>query len=279
MKILWRQFSDDEVLTEYGISELCFKKLHLQSDRAVISDKAHRHSEFEVHFVTNGCQYYEIDGKTQCVNEGNFLLVAPNIQHRAISFDENTEKYALLFQYASHVSFFDIPPSFSYIIRKIPAAAVEGLFFAEQELQRKTTLAQCLAKNRLLEILTLLFRSMGLKENTEAVQQSGAPAVLSLAVHYIEDNIECAPAVNEVAHYCHLSERQLARIFLRYESKTVFEFIRLRRIERAKELLKNTALSLSEISERMSFPSEYYFNQFFKCGYGMPPGAYRKSIK
>ncbi len=279
MKILYRQIPDDTTLAEYGISELCFKKLSLQSDRAVISGKAHRHSEFEIHLITNGAQYYEIEGGAVCVDAGNLLLIAPNVQHRAISFDENTEKYALTFQYSSCAPFFDIPSSFSSVLRTIPSESKEGLLFSERELQHKTKLSQRLTENRLFEILTSIFRSVGFKENTETIQSLPVHAVLSLAIRYIEDNIECAPTVYEVANYCHLSERQLARIFLRHEAKTPFEFIRSRRIERAKELLKDTTLSLFEISERMGFPSEYYFNQFFKSGYGMPPGAYRKSVK
>ncbi len=279
MKILYRQFPDDSALTEYGISELYFKKFHLQSDKDVISDKTHRHSEFELHLITNGCQYYEIEGKPAHVTGGSFLLIAPNVQHHAISFDENTEKYALTFQYAPCSYFFDIPTPFSYALHNIPTGAIKGLSVAEQELQRKTKLSQRLAENRLLEILTSVFRSIGLKETSKSVQNSPIPAVLSLAMRYIDDNIEFSPTVKEVASYCHLSERQLARVFLRYEAKTVFDFIRAKRIERIKELLKDSSLALSEISERMSFPSEYYFNQFFKSGYGMPPGAYRKSIK
>ncbi len=279
MKILYRQIPDATTLDEYGVSELCFKKLSLQSDSAVISGKAHRHSEFEVHLVTNGCQYYEIEEDTVCVDSGHFLLIAPNVQHRAISFDENTEKYALTFQYSSSLPFFDIPNSFSFALQSISNEIIEGLLFSEQELQHKTKLSQRLAENRLFEILTVIFRSVGLQENTETIQNLPTHAMLSLAIRYIDDNIECSPTVHEVANYCHLSERQLARIFLRYESKTLFEFIRMRRIERARELLKDTSLSLFEISEQMSFPSEYYFNQFFKSGYGMPPGAYRKSVK
>ncbi len=279
MKILYRQISDAAMLTEYGISELCFKKLSLQSDSGVISAKAHRHSEFEIHLVTSGCQYYEIEGDAVCVDAGHFLLIAPNVQHRAISFDAHTEKYALTFQYASCLPFFEIPKTFSFALRTISDGVMEGLLFAEGELLHKTKLSQRLAENRLFEILTSIFRGIGLKEDVETIQNLPVHAVLSLAIRYIEDNIECAPTVYEVASYCHLSERQLARIFLRHEAKTPFEFIRLQRIERAKALLKDTSLSLFEISERMSFPSEYYFNQFFKSGYGMPPGAYRKSVK
>ncbi len=279
MKILYRQIPDDTALAEFGISELYFKKLSLQSDRAVISDKAHRHSEFEIHLVTSGCQYYEIEGKAVCVDAGCFLLIAPNVQHRAMSFGENTEKYALTFQYAKSGPLVAVPSFFSHAAGSIPTAAIDGLLFADQELQHKTKLSRRLAENRLFEILISIYRSVGLKENTETIQSLPVHAVLSLAIRYIDDNIECAPTVYEVANYCHLGERQLSRIFLRYESKTPFEFIRMRRIERAKELLKDTALSLSELSERMCFPSEYYFNQFFKCGYGMPPGTYRKSVR
>ena len=54
------------------------------------------------------------------------------------------------------------------------------------------------------------------------------------------------------------------------------EFIKNQRIRLMEKMLSDETLSLSEISEKMHFSSEYYFNTFFKKYAGMPPGEYRK---
>ncbi len=278
MKILWRQMASESMLAGLGIAELCLKQLSLRADKANITTKTHRHSEFEIHFIISGSQVYEVEGREARIDAGSFLMIAPNVQHRVVSSDEDTEKLVLLFQYVHYTNFFEIPKRFSHAVNKTPSLVIDGLLFPQQLDQQKTLLSRLLTENRLLEAVVTLFRAVGFKENATPVESSKTPAVLALAKGYIEDNIERAPSADEVADYCYLSKRQLSRIFICYESKTVFEFIRAKRVERAKELLDDATLSLREISERMGFPNEYYFNQFFKNGYGMPPGAYRKMM-
>ena len=41
-------------------------------------------------------------------------------------------------------------------------------------------------------------------------------------------------------------------------------------------VMNESELSLKEISERLNFANEYYFNTFFKKYSGMTPGEYRK---
>ena len=53
------------------------------------------------------------------------------------------------------------------------------------------------------------------------------------------------------------------------------EFVRKRRIESAKSLLRDTDLSASEIAETLAFSSQSYFIRIFKAETGMTPGAYR----
>ena len=44
-------------------------------------------------------------------------------------------------------------------------------------------------------------------------------------------------------------------------------------------LISDMTLTLKEISDRMNFNNEYYFNAFFKKHIGMPPGTYKKMTK
>ena len=98
-----------------------------------------------------------------------------------------------------------------------------------------------------------------------------------MATQYIQDNIEQAPTVSEVAAYCGVSERQLSRIFAG-EGQSPAEIIRAQRVRRIEELLADPSLSLKDIGDRMGFSDEYYFNAFFKKYAGMTPGAYRKTM-
>ena len=54
-------------------------------------------------------------------------------------------------------------------------------------------------------------------------------------------------------------------------------FIRVFRMEKAKELLENTTMKNYEIAEKVGFSDESYFSKVFKKMTGMTPMNYMKS--
>ena len=102
--------------------------------------------------------------------------------------------------------------------------------------------------------------------------------VLTIAKQYIADNIERPFLVSDLAGYCYLSTKQLTRIFNEYEGITPGEYIKRERGIAVEKMLAESSFSLKQISEKMNFSNEYYFNEFFKKYSGMPPGEYRKMI-
>ena len=132
-------------------------------------------------------------------------------------------------------------------------------------------------ENSILEILILSFRLSGIKEN-EKKTQSDENATLAIAKQYIDDNIEAGLSVADVSAYCYLSTKQLTRLFNKFENISPGEYIISRRIKLIENLLADHSLSLKQISTRMHFDNEYYFNTFFKKHSGMPPGEYRKML-
>ena len=134
-----------------------------------------------------------------------------------------------------------------------------------------------LIENSILEILVSLFRQSGIKENESHIVLD-ENATISLAKQYIEDNIETALCVADVASYCYLSTKQLTRLFNKFEGISPGDYIIKNRVKRIEKLLANHSLSLKQISLIMNFENEYYFNAFFKRHSGMPPGEYRKML-
>ena len=89
-------------------------------------------------------------------------------------------------------------------------------------------------------------------------------------------NLYTKITVEDVAGYISLSVSQLNRLFKKEYGTTVYSYLLNCRIETAKSLLKGTALSISEISEKLIFTDEHYFSNIFKKKVGLAPSAYRK---
>ncbi len=276
MQILYRQSDTPSILSKHEIVDCCLKRLTFNTDAQKCTKKRHHHNEFEIHIMISGHQNYEINETYVCVNARNLLIIPPGTYHRAVEFDKNTEKYAITFKLSPQAHIFDLPKEQSFYTAAVSPSILDGLSFIANEAKIHKTFSPILIENRLFEIIISFFREMGMRENQADISETLTSPIISMAKQFIADNIEVSPSVYDVALYCHISYKQLSRIFMRYENISAFDYIREQRITYAQKLLRETQLSIKEISETMNFSSEYYFNSFFKANCGVPPGVYRK---
>ena len=81
--------------------------------------------------------------------------------------------------------------------------------------------------------------------------------------------------VKEIAEELFVSENYLIEEYKRVYGKTPLQDLNEKRIEIIKNLLKNTDMSISDISRKLHFNNEHYFSTFFKNHTGMTPTQYR----
>ena len=85
-------------------------------------------------------------------------------------------------------------------------------------------------------------------------------------------------SIRALAEECGLSHVQMIRRFRSAFGHTPSEHLYALRLERAKELLLQTALPVKTIARDCGFENEYYFSNFFKRHEGLSPTAYRAMI-
>ncbi len=73
---------------------------------------------------------------------------------------------------------------------------------------------------------------------------------------------------------CHMSKYHFLRVFKSVTGATPLDYRDRIRIDHAKELLKNSNFSVSEISESLGFSSLAYFSAAFKKATGLSPTEY-----
>ncbi len=102
--------------------------------------------------------------------------------------------------------------------------------------------------------------------------------LLAPAIKYLEENF-CDPALNNhtLAEQCHISEVYFRRLFAETYGTSPHKYISDLRIQRAKELLKNNRISISQVSENCGYTSVYHFCRAFKAAVGESAGKFRQS--
>jgi len=79
--------------------------------------------------------------------------------------------------------------------------------------------------------------------------------------------------VNELVHEAGMSHYSLKRRLQAITNKTIKQFIREVRLQRAMEMLQHEEINISEVAYRVGFSSPAYFNTCFHAYFGYPPGA------
>ena len=270
MKILFKQNKTCNALKDYGINDCYLKEISSSKPNNHITKSSHHHKDFEIHIIQNGHCIYEADDDEYTAKEGYYFLIPPKKRHKMLFQDKSTVKYALSFNIAQ-------PHGLNKCyIGKVPQRFFENIHFIKEENEKNKFISCKLTEHSVMESIIILLRSAGYEENTVSVTTSDENHTITMAKKYISANTDMSLTAKSLAEYCHISPRQLSRIFNKYESTSPMQYIASQRTERIRYYLKETDLTLSEISDRMHFPNEYYFNTFSAKHLGMPPGAYRK---
>ncbi len=102
---------------------------------------------------------------------------------------------------------------------------------------------------------------------------------LCLLRNRIMKNPENPWNISEIAESLYLSKSYLQKIYKSYFNKSIIEEMIQFRIEKAKELLVQTNLTVTEISRECGYSSYNYFVRQFKLAEGVSPSEFRESEK
>jgi AraC family transcriptional regulator of adaptative response / DNA-3-methyladenine glycosylase II len=104
----------------------------------------------------------------------------------------------------------------------------------------------------------------------------GTAATVARGIRLIGEGFLDRRSVGKLADKLGIGERHLHRLFLRHAGATPSEVAATRRVQRAKQLIENSRLPLSEIAFRAGFGSIRRFNAAFHATYGRTPSSFRK---
>ncbi len=118
-----------------------------------------------------------------------------------------------------------------------------------------------------------------LKRNENVLNSKNRKYNLLLpALVYIENHLDRDISIEELSAVTGITHQHLCRIFKETQQMRPVEYLMRRRIEKAKEMLRNKAMPIATISSSLGFSSPAYFSTIFKQYEGIPPMNYRKTM-
>lgn len=92
---------------------------------------------------------------------------------------------------------------------------------------------------------------------------------------WLEDNIYCNPAIDDLAQYMGYSRRFVYEVFYQYGRLPIGQYIRLRRLTIAAVSLRLTRQPIAAIAWQLSYDSPQTFSREFKKRFSLSPREYR----
>ncbi|KQO18314.1 AraC family transcriptional regulator [Paenibacillus sp. Leaf72] len=146
----------------------------------------------------------------------------------------------------------------------------ELVFYANDQ----TIYARLLAKAKLLELFSLFIMQQG--EESISLKNAAATQRLTEILSYIHMNSGSDITIQDLAKRACLHPNYFIRMFKEQMGVPPIQYIARLKIEKAKELLADSTLSVSEVAEQAGFNDLFYFSKQFKKIAGLSPTEFRK---
>ncbi len=247
----------------------------------------HHHTECELSVFLSGTGSYRVKDKIYSFSAGDVFLFGSNEVHCITEISESIDLLNIRFEpYLLWGNpdatpllglFTSRSPSFENRIEDPEGEIRELILALEDELSTQRPCNTVAAKYSLFMLLTKIIRkSSGIKEYKDISTSLETAKSLRAAMDYIGENLSSRLTLGEIADAACLSPTYFSSVFKKFNGISPWEYISIKRVEMAIEMLKNTNLTKLEISERCGFSSSSNFYKTFVRLTGKKPGEYTK---
>lgn len=116
------------------------------------------------------------------------------------------------------------------------------------------------------------------EDEKERTENAAGSFLVKNAVSYIEEHCSDKLKLSDVADQVYVSQWHLSKLLNRYLGQNFSEILNGIRIEKAKEMLKDPALRIGDIAERVWFSDMAHFSRVFKKVVGISANEYRNRL-
>ena len=125
-------------------------------------------------------------------------------------------------------------------------------------------------------LYSCVYKLLGMIDGVCRKKYSVLDSRMSLAKEYLDLNFSNENCLKDVYEQSELSRRHFDYLFKINFDTTPNRYILMKRIERAKELLRSVNLNIEEIAYMIGYKDVYYFSKVFKDVTGVTPSSYKR---
>ena len=124
----------------------------------------------------------------------------------------------------------------------------------------------------IMQIFIYMIREFKCQEPVKYAKSVGEAEILCYQImHYIDTHIYSMKNLRELCEVTNYNYNYLSNLYKKVTSDTLANYFRSRRLETARLLLAERAMSVTKIASLLNYSSVYIFSRAFKEKYGVPP--------
>lgn len=268
-------YTYNEIIPTININKI-YTKFYQEKSKNYLF-KGEKHPFWEFTFVDRGSLYTKVDDIEYKLNQNDIIFYAPNQYHSQYTDDKKSCSYLTL-SFDMEFDNVDILSDKVFSCNKEIHTTIDYL---TKELHSNNIysyeLALCYLKQIIIKILSLDLEKVAIKPSNK-VQQHFDDQLLENILDYINENIYKNIDVSTLCNKFNISSSKLHLLFKSNLNITAIMYISSVKLNKSKELLKESNHTISEISEMLGFTSVHYFSKKFKKNFSFSPSEYLRSV-
>lgn len=238
------------------------------------------HADAELYFIDKGDVHVVIAKRIDFVlSQGEVCVFLPNQVHSAWAEKGNAPNiFDVHFQ--SKIEDFPLLSGRKFVLGDAERDLIRTLIreSAEKKVYHKEimeSLLGCL----LLCLLRRVRERRDSGEKVSALRYNLRNLLVDQTKLYVCEHLREPLSLSSIANALCVSPSHLSHTFKKVEDCGVIEYITAARIAKAKDLLRRSSLSVTEIAGEAGFSSIHYFSRVFKVKTGYSPSQYTRSLR
>ncbi|UOQ46699.1 AraC family transcriptional regulator [Gracilibacillus caseinilyticus] len=246
----------------------------------------HQHQAMEIMYVIDGKCQVEVDQRTVQIRKGQYIFIQSQVNHRLI-IDKAHPCRMLNLEFImddkddSYISFDKIGAQLKDLwdsnSRYLLLKDEESVFFTLRqlvlELDHQSSDNELLIDNLMVQLL------MWMARNRRELESDADNQYIKKALTFIHESYDTEITVTDIANVTHLHPNYLHRLFKQSLGHTINQYITKVRMDKAKMLLVNTEIPVTDIANYVGMNTSQYFSRTFKRNTGLSPSAYREHFR
>ncbi len=272
----------ENILSDSGVSDFegyfsvncCGYEKYITKNTRTLREKGRL--DYQLIYMVRGTGRFLVDDNMVDIPRGNIIIFHPGeVQQYAYQYSDTPELYWVHFTGSGAQEYLN---KVGLLHKRVHLVGIHNTcieYFKKiiYELQLKSYLYEQLADAALMELLAFMGRK---KIDAE---KYGTGSMDTNIQNIIEQmHLECGRqwSINEMAKSCLLSPNRFMHRFKEQTGLSANNYLIKIRLDKARDLLLSTSLSIKEISNIIGYENALYFSRLFSKTEGVSPREYRK---